>query len=423
MRRGDVDPVPGRHYDATVSRHYNRKVQREGAHLFARRTQWNLEVNRLGEVLERLRQEGREVLDLTESNPTRAGFTYPAAAICSALAAPEVLQYTPAACGLAPAREAVSRYYAKAGLSVPADHIVLTASTSEAYSFLFKLLADPDDAVLIPAPSYPLFDFLTVLESVQVVPYDLAWDGEWHVDIASVRAAVTPRTRAILVVNPNNPTGNFLKADELASLEAVCRQHDLALIADEVFSDYGYPDATAGLRSVLGTSQVLTFAMSGLSKLAGLPQLKAAWIAVGGPGQLVREALDRLEVIADTYLSVNTPVQVALPGLLSGMGEVQGQIRDRVLGNRAWLKECCGPGRPYTLLRAEAGWYAILEVPRTRSEEAWTLLLLEEEGVLVQPGYFFEMTKDGYLVLSLLPEPAVFQHGVSRVLSRLERGA
>jgi alanine-synthesizing transaminase len=375
-------------------------------------------VNRLGEVLDQRRLAGLEVLDLTESNPTRCGFAYPEDQICRALSDPAVLRYSPEPLGLESARVAVSAYYRDRGIVVPTERIILTASTSEAYSFLFKLLADPDDAVLIPTPSYPLFDFLTVLESVQVVPYDLRWDGEWHVDIASVRAAVTSRTRAILVVNPNNPTGNFLKAEELASLEAVCRAHELALISDEVFSDYGTPAAT-GLHSVLENSQVLSFAMSGLSKLAGLPQLKAGWIAVGGPPDQVRAALDRLEVIADTYLSVNTPVQVALPTLLSGMGAVQGQIQERVLSNRAWLESCCGADRPFTLLRAEAGWYAILEIPRIRSEEEWTLTLLEEDGVLVQPGYFFEMANDGYLVLSLLPRPEVFRTGVERLVKRL----
>jgi alanine-synthesizing transaminase len=382
--------------------------------VFSRRTRWNLAPNRQADLAARLRAAGEPLLDLTESNPTRAGIAYPEREILDALADPRALAYAPDPRGAASAREALGAY-----LKLDPARLVLTASTSEAYGWLFKLLCDPGDEVLAPRPSYPLFDDLTVLEEVALVPYRLRYDGAWHVDMPTVREAITERTRAILAVTPNNPTGNALEPGERDALLEICAERGLALIADEVFLEY---PARPGekMESVLAReAPALTFALSGLSKLAGLPQLKLGWIAAGGPEEAVRSALARLEVIADTYLSVNTPVQMALPKLLELAPRVRDAILARVRANRAWLASRCGGEVPYHVLPAAAGWYAILAVPRTRTDEEWAVEVLERDRVLVQPGWFFDMPGDGWLVVSLLPEEPVFRAGIERVLARV----
>ena len=369
--------------------------------------------------MERLRAGGAALIDLTESNPTRAGLAYPADEIRAALADPRALEYAPDARGMASARAAVAGYYAEAGVAVDAERIVLTASSSEAYGWLFKLLCDPGDQVLIPKPSYPLFDFLTALEEVGTVPYPLRWDGEWHVDLPAFRAALTERTRAVLVVSPNNPTGNALQPIERAALEQVCAERGIPLIADEVFLDYPARPG-ARLASVLeGEGPALRFALNGLSKAAGLPQLKLGWIAVAGPPALVSDALARLEVIADTYLSVNTPVQLALPRLFGAATSIRAAILSRVRANRAWLAGEVRATDPVRLLACEAGWYAILTVPRTLSDQERALELVEKDGVLIQPGYFFDMPGEGFLVLSLLTKEDAFREGAARILARV----
>ncbi len=308
------------------------------------------------------------------------------------------------------ARAAVSEYYAG---RVPPDRILLTASTSEAYAFVFKLLADPGDEVLVPRPSYPLFDFLAALEAVRVVQYPLVYHSAWTIDFDALAQSITPRTRAIVVVNPNNPTGSFLKQAELAPLIALCRDHSLAIISDEVFSDYAlHPDPRL-LRSLTSVDEVLTFCLSGLSKVAALPQLKLGWIVTSGPA-----AFERLELIADTYLSVSAPVQWAAPVLLGLRTQLQDQILARVRANRAFLASQIGPDSPWRLLETEGGWYAILEAPRIQTEEEWVLSLLANDGVLVQPGFFFDFEREAFLVLSLLTPEGTFREGVSRILAR-----
>lgn len=387
--------------------------------MFARRTRWDLRPNRLSDLIERLRASGRPLLDLTESNPTRVGLAYPADEIRAALADPGILVYAPDPLGNRRAREAICAHYAAGGLTVDPAHVLLTASSSEAYGWLFKLLCDPGDQVLIPKPSYPLFEFLTTLEEIETVPYALNWDGEWHVDLPSVRSAVCERSRALLVVSPNNPTGNVLKPGERAALEEVCAVRGMPLISDEVFLDYPARDGER-LPSVLGgTGPALRFALSGLSKLAGLPQLKLGWIAAAGPAEQVEQALARLEVIADTYLSVNTPVQLALPALLAAGARVRAAIRARLASNRAWLTAHCGADKPFRPLPAEAGWYAILAIPRTMPEEERCMQIAELDGVIVQPGYFFDMPREGFLVLSLLTREEAFRAGMERVIARL----
>ena len=368
--------------------------------MFSSRLDWNFQTNRLSALL----KTRRHVLDLTESNPTRAGFEYPGEEILGALADARALRYDPEPRGLLSAREAVAKYYG----DVPASRILLTASTSEAYAYLFKLLCDPGDEILSPRPSYPLFEFLAGLESVRVVQYPLRYDGAWHIDFHALEKAITPRTRAIVVVNPNNPTGSFLKREERAKLE----QFGIPILSDEVFSDYAFSSSDSCVRSLTGAANVLTFSMSGLSKIAGLPQMKLGWIVASGPGH--EAALDRLELIADTYLSVATPVQIALPRLLEAAVGVRGQITKRTQANLALLKSVARP------LHVEGGWYAILQVPRTKSEEDWAMELLDRHDVLVQPGFYFDFESEAFLVLSLLTPPDVFAEGLKRVLAEVE---
>jgi hypothetical protein len=372
--------------------------------------------NRLSTLLTEKRQAGFPVLDLTESNPTRAGLVYPQAEILAALADVSALHYHPSPRGLNSAREAVAVYYRDRGMQVQLEHVLLTASTSEAYAYLFKLLSNPGDEVLAPRPSYPLFEFLAGLESVNIRQYPLRYDGVWHVDFDALEQAITPRTRAIVVVNPNNPTGSFLKRAELDRLDSIASDRSLAILSDEVFRDYAFADEADRVSTLADNRRALTFSMSGLSKIAGLPQMKIGWIVASGPRS--EEALDALELIADTYLSVSTPVQVALPRLLGLSNGILQQIRQRTTSNLARLRERMH-GSAATLLRTEGGWYAVLQVPQTRTEEEWTLKLLDESDVLVQPGFFFDFESEAFLVLSLLPEPATFVEGVSRLISIL----
>jgi alanine-synthesizing transaminase len=369
--------------------------------------------------LDERRTAGLAILDLTESNPTAAGFAYPSDAILSALADPRLLRYEPAAAGMPAARAAVSGYYASAlGAAVHPDRILLTASTSEAYAFVFKLLADPGDEVLVPRPSYPLFDYLAALDSVRVVQYPLVYHGGWAIDLDALTRSITSRSRAIVLVNPNNPTGSFLKQSELGPLLALCREHGLALISDEVFADYVFDDQAPLVRSLTGVDEVLTFCLSGLSKVAALPQVKLGWIVTGGPSGLRGKAFERLELIADTYLSVSASVQWAAPALLGLRGDLQRQILGRVQANRSFLASEIGPASPWNLLFTEGGWYAVLEAPRIQSEEEWVLSLLTEDGVLVQPGFFFDFEREAFLVISLLTAEDIFRAGVRSILAR-----
>jgi alanine-synthesizing transaminase len=387
---------------------------------YSSRLRWDLAPNRLTRLLDERRSAGAAILDLTESNPTAAGFAYPSDRILAALADPRALSYQPAAAGLPSARAAVSEYYSG---RVHPGRILLTASTSEAYAFVFKLLADPGDEVLVPRPSYPLFDFLAALEAVRVVQYPLVYHGashgSWSIDFDALARSITSRTRAIVLVNPNNPTGSFLKQAELGPLITLCRQHNLALISDEVFSDYAlHPDQPQLVRSLTEVAEVLTFCLSGLSKVAALPQLKLGWIVAGGPTRDREQAFQSLELIADTYLSVSAPVQWAAPALLGLRAQLQNQILARVRANRAFLASQIGPTSPWRSLETEGGWYATLEAPRIQSEEEWVLNLLANDGVLVQPGFFFDFEREAFLVLSLLTPEEVFQAGIRCILGK-----
>ncbi len=383
--------------------------------MFSTRLDWAVSLNPLARLLHSKRSSGAAILDLTESNPTAAGFAYSSERVVGALADARSMRYEPAPAGIIAARSAISGYYSG---RVPAERILVTASTSEAYGFLFKLLADPGDEVLAPRPSYPLFDFLAALDSVRVVQYPLVYQGGWAIDFEALAGQITARTRAIVIVNPNNPTGSFLKRAELMELIALCRRHELAIISDEVFSDYGFKDDPARVRSLIEVEDVLTFALSGLSKVAGLPQLKLGWMAVGGPESRREQAFDRLELIADTYLSVGSPVQWAAASLLASRAEIQAQILARVARNLALLRSQIGGDSAWQALDAEGGWSAIIQAPRIHSEEDWVLTLLERDNVLVQPGFFYDFEKEAFLVVSLLTPSEIFGEGVRRILGR-----
>lgn len=374
--------------------------------MFSRRLAASLQPNELSCAVDRARAAGAIRFDLTTTNPTTVGLPYPAGVI-EALADPRAISYEPAPLGMMEARAAVS-----AACGLPAGRLMLTASTSEAYAFLFKLLCNPDDEVLTPRPSYPLFDLLTALEGVRQRTYRLDPDGGWCIDRESVERALSARTRAILVVSPNNPTGSRLRASDREWLVALAAEHGLALISDEVFADYllrRRPDAV----SLAGESRVLTFVLGGLSKSAGLPQFKLAWTAVSGPEDLVAGALMRLEVVADSYLSVSTPVQLAAAPVLSVAPAIRRAIQARLDRNLHTLRAVLARAPALTLHEPEGGWSAVVRVPAVQSEDAWAIDLLERYGVLVHPGYFFDLDTGAHVIISLLPEPDTFEHGVA----------
>ena len=408
--------------------------------MFSSRVPDDRTINRLSQVHTRLTAQGVDVTDLTESNPTRVGLHYPPR-LLDALASPTGLRYEPSPRGLPSARQAVASWLSRpfddagppsagapcedaefraASTSKPLDpnRVALTASTSEAYGCLFKLLCDPGDSVLVPQPSYPLLEHLARFEGVESVPYPLVYHGSWRIDVAAVREAAGPRTRAVIVVNPNNPTGSFLAADDHQALTAFCRERDLRLIVDEVFNRYPIDPLPGSTRAVLAApAEVLTFVLGGLSKAVGLPQVKLGWIVVDGPAREAKTALDALDLLLDTYLSVSTPVQLAAERLLAEGASVAAQIQSRIVANHRTLVRLVAGYPAAGLLRTEGGWYAVIQVPATEPEETFALELLQDH-VLVHPGYFFDFPREAFLVTSLLPEPDRFEAAMTRVLKR-----
>ena len=387
--------------------------------MFSKRTDWKLTPNRFTEVQRQLHAASREVLDLTVSNPTRAGLRYDAEAILNSLSNREAMDYDPQPKGLASAREAVAAYYREEHCEVEIDPeaFILTTSTSEGYSYVFRLLCNPNDELLVPKPSYPLFEFLADLQDVIRTPYPLLYDHGWQIDFPSLSRAVNSRTRAVVLVHPNNPTGSYARTDERTQLNSFCREHGLALIVDEVFLDY--PHDGARRPSFVRNPDVLTFTLSGVSKISGLPQMKLAWVAVSGPAEDVTAAMDRMEMIADTYLSMNAPIQLAAATLLGQRKNIQPSILDRVRMNLAELDRQLALQKASQRLQVEGGWYAVLRVPVTRSDEDLAIDLLRRASVLVHPGHFYDFPNDGYLILSLLTPPAEFCEGTRRIFELL----
>ena len=376
---------------------------------FSKRTDWDLSENDYAIAVREATFAGRELLDLTVSNPTERGFNYDSAKLLAPLAAPAAMIYEPVPFGMVHARGAVAQYYADHGAQVSAEQICLTTSTSEAYSFLFRLLCDPGDEVLIARPSYPLFDFIAQLDNVGLREYPLVYDGVWQIDFHALGRAITPRTKAIVVVHPNNPTGNYTSAAERAALDDLCARYGLALIADEVFLDY--PLHATGEPSFLAVaSKVLTFVLSGVSKVCALPQMKLSWVVASGPDKLLRAALDRLEVIADTFLSVSAPTQYALPKWVADRGGMQEQIRERALANVALLDSGL-EGTQADRLALQGGWTAVLRVPRHVDGVRFAQAALAH-GVVVQPGEFYGLN-DGHVVVSLLTPSDIWKRGIA----------
>ena len=391
--------------------------------LFSARFPAHLAPNRLAHALHAHRAAGRSILDLTVSNPTRAGFEYPVD-LLAPLGDARGLRYAPTPLGAMDARRAVAADFARQGLEVPPERIVLTASTSDAYGTLFKLLANAGDEILIPRPSYPLFDHLTRLDLVDPRPYELEYHGSWSIDFPSLERATTTRTRAVVVVSPNNPTGSCIGRDELDRLAAFCGPRGIAIIADEVFADYELePGSAAGAGRVAARQDVLSFALGGLSKSIGLPQVKLGWFAVAGPQQHVAAALERIEFVCDSYLPVATPVQLAAAELLARGATVRDQIAARVAANYRHLHAAAAAAPSCRVLCSDGGWYAVIHVPSYEPEEDLVVRLLMTDGVLAHPGYFFDFPDESYLVVGLLAAPADFGEGVGRILRYFARKA
>ncbi len=372
--------------------------------------------NEITALLERRRRAGARILDLTQSNPTRVGLGGAGPGELQALADPRGAAYDPDPRGLPEAREAIARYYAERGAGVSPGDLVLTASTSEAYTHLFRLLCEPGDEILVPRPSYPLFEPLAALGDVRVERYRLACHERWCLDVDSVEAALSPRTRAIVLVQPNNPTGSCFSAGELAGVEALCAERGIAIISDEVFGDFPWSASVGPLPTLLGERAATTFVLSGISKLCGMPQLKLAWIALAGPVPARREAMPRLEWIADLFLSVSAPVQLALPKLLEARRPFQTAVRARLEENLARLRALATADPAFRVLAADGGWSAVLATP-TRAGD-FAMEALSKHDVLVHPGHFYDIAQDGFVVVSLLPEPQVFEEALGRLGGR-----
>ncbi|MGA9883723.1 MAG: pyridoxal phosphate-dependent aminotransferase [Candidatus Acidiferrales bacterium] len=392
--------------------------------IFAARTNWTLEENAYTRALQGHRQSGRQILDLTASNPTTCGFDYDDSAILGALQSSAALRYDPQPKGLLSARAAVAEYYREIGAEIDSESLILTTGTSEAYSFLFRLLCEAGDEVLVAHPSYPLFDFLASIQDVKLRPFHLIYDHGWQIDFGEMENFIGGRTRAIVLVHPNNPTGNFISAREAEHLNAVCARHNLALIIDEVFLDYRLSnDSVAGANggTFAGNSAALTFVLSGLSKISALPQMKVGWIAACGPEDLVRDSIARLEVIADTYLSLSAPIQHALPNLLELRKKLQPQLMWRIKENLSILDSQLARQKLVSRLQIEGGWNAVLRVPAVQSDEELAIELLDRCSVAVHPGHFYEFSGEGYLVLSLITPADAFKEGMRRLVAHIQQ--
>lgn len=389
---------------------------------YSHRLAWTVSRNALTKLIEQKKNSGAPLLNLTVSNPSEIFDDYPYAAIGKALAQSGDLAYCPHPLGEEQARAAVVGFYAARGIHISPERLALTASTSEAYAMLFKLLCDPGDEILVPLPSYPLFEYLAALESIRVSFYHLSYDGGWFIHFDSLRQAVGERTRAIVLVNPNNPTGSFLTRSEAGELFGIAAERGLPLISDEVFMNYALAPDAKRVCSLIGSDSVLSFSLNGLSKSAAMPQMKLAWIAMNGPEQNVIVARERLELILDTFLSVSTPVQKALPQLFAIGAGLRDQVLVRVKANLQTLRDLLR-GSAAQLLPVDGGWSAIIQVPQTLSEDTWAANLLHEHNVIVQPGYFFDMPSEAYLVVSLITRPEIFREGVMRLCQAVSQYA
>lgn len=377
--------------------------------MFSNRTNWNLSPNWLTKLIAERRQKGHVILDLTESNPTKVGFDFYSDSILNPLNNGNNLIYEPDSKGLLNARIAVSGYYKQKGIDVNPENVIMTCGSSEAYSYILKLIAEVDDEVLVPVPSYPLLSIISQLNDVVLKHYRLVYDGEWHIDFESITSAITKKTKAILVIHPNNPTGSYIKNYEYKILIDIAAKNNLVIIADEVFLDYSITDNEQRIESFAGKSDVLTFTISGISKMLGLPQMKIGWLIVNGPHKYCVDALSRLEMIADTYLSVSIPVQNSLSYWLNQFHHTNSKILDRVKQNYFLLNRASNNNLAPSVLYVEGGWNAIFKLPKIHSDEEWVEKILTNSNVLFQPGYFYDFEEDSNLVMSLIQHPEILE--------------
>jgi alanine-synthesizing transaminase len=389
----------------------------EGVH-FAQRTGWDFEENELARACRELKAAGVPVTDLTVSNPTKCALDYGALDVGHSFEAREILDYSPDPWGLPGAREAVARFYADMGIAVPVGRIMLTSSTSEGYNYVFRLLCDPEDGVLAPAPSYPLFQFLADVNDVRIASYPLVYeDGAWRIDREGFLAALTNKMRAVIVVSPNNPTGSYLREGDMRFIYEVAAERGLAIICDEVFADYSLEPRSDAVRTLVGRGDgPLTFVLSGLSKILAMPQMKLSWIAIGGAADVVMQASQRLEMIADTFLSVNTPVQTACAAWLAKRSALQGPVLERLRGNLRLAREMAAPCDGLELLHAEGGWYAVVSMDGMKDEDAFAVSLARERHVIAHPGYYYDFAEGAHVVLSLLTEPTAWSKGLDALV-------
>lgn len=385
--------------------------------VFSKRTDWSGGQNRLSFLTERLQKEGRDLIDLTLTNPTSCGFRSQNQTLLESFKSAENLAYQPDPRGLFCAREAVSRYYADKKIKVSPERIFITSSTSEAYAFCLKLLLNTDDRAAVPAPSYPLLESLAVLNDARLFRYCLEHKERWRIE----REAFGDKTefKALCVINPNNPTGNFVRSEEKVILNTLCQERGSSLISDEVFLDFVI-DQNAEPLSFADNDEVLTFTLSGISKILGLPQMKLSWIVVSGPERQVNEALRRLEIMADATLSASTPSQNALNTWMQRRSEIQSEISERICQNYRLLKEIFKDRKELTVLGVEGGWQAVIRTDVGMDDETLALKFLEKAGVWIHPGYLYDFKEGEYFVVSLLPSSPNLREGLRRITGFLD---
>jgi aspartate/methionine/tyrosine aminotransferase len=388
--------------------------------MFSSRTDWDFRSSPLFSLVLQKRARGEEIIDLTESNPTRCGFRYQPDHLITPFALRNSVSYEPDPRGLLLARQAVAGWYERQQIPVDPSRIILSSGTSEAYSHLLRLLCNVGESIAVPKPGYPLLEYLGRLNDVNCQQYRLEYDGEWHIDLPSLAGILSPKVKALVLVHPNNPTGSFVKLAERERILELSKRHNIPLVVDEVFSAFPFGEDARRAGSFAGTQKSLTFTVNGLSKLAGLPQLKLAWIVVSGPDDLCANALQRLEVIADTFLSVGTSVQLSLETLLSDPAAMSGQILNRVLSNYERLPEVFTQGSPVSIFGCEGAWNAVLRLPATRTDEEWAQELLQVYSILTHPGLLFDMDLKSCIVVSLLPDPNIFFEGMKGILTAVK---
>jgi alanine-synthesizing transaminase len=387
---------------------------------FSKRTNWDLQPNQLTQLINERQAKGLPIIDLSESNPTKCGFDYPVNEMLTAFNKKANLDYRPEPRGDIKARQAVADYYKNLGFVVNPENIFLTTSTSESYNFVFRLLMDVDDEILVPQPSYPLLDHLAHINDVSIKHYQLRYDDEWHIDYHSLRSAISEKTKAILVIHPNNPTGSYIKKDEYISLIEIALANNLVIISDEVFSDYSFYEDDRRVKSFAGKDSVLTFTLNGISKMLGLPQMKLGWIVVEGDKIAAKDASARLELITDTFLSVSTPIQNALPDLLNIGTQMNSQIMSRIKHNYESLLKYASDNTMFRIYKTEGGWNAIIKILSNDYNEEWSELLVRKDGIITQPGYFYDFQRNDCVVISLLVEAKLFRSGLEAIIRRLE---